>query len=655
MPLLRNRPIKQKVTLGILLTAGAALFVACAALFVFQLITFRQNFTRDLEMLGNIVNSQMPAALTFRDSGAAEDMFKTLNKFKPHIVYGDVIQQTSQGEVVFARFERTYQARPPAATKVGLTPHGKYLFYTQPIVEQDGDIVGTLHLGSDYAGEFQRLLWLNAGVLLGVLSFSILLTFVLSGQLQRVISKPILELAGTAKKVAGDKDYSVRVPKLEEDEIGALTDAFNQMLSQVQSQDSAIRSSRQKFESLVTSIEGVVWEADPATLRFTFVSPQAERLLGFPVSEWLQDQKFWQNHIHPEDYDSFVRAFGQALQDKQTFSVEYRMTTSAGATLWFRNITTVVLEEDQPVLLRGVLLDVTKQRQAADELEALHKELVQTSRQAGMAEVATGVLHNVGNVLNSVNVSAALVCDRVRGSETRAFSRIAAILREHEGDLAAFLTQDPKGKLIPPFVIGMADVLVKEQAFMMEELNLLAKNIEHIKDIVTMQQSYARVSGFMEEIQLSDLVDDAVQLNSAALERDGIQVIRNFSNVPAVSVDKHKVLQILVNLVRNAKFALDEGGQEGKRIALSISLNEESQRVRVTVQDNGVGIQPENLTRIFSHGFTTRRNGHGFGLHSGALAAREMGGSLLAHSDGPGCGAVFTLELPVAPPKSFSA
>ena len=121
--------------------------------------------------------------------------------------------------------------------------------------------------------------------------------------------------------------------------------------------------------------------------------------------------------------------------------------------------------------------------------------------------------------------------------------------------------------------------------------------------------------------------------------------------MPAVLADKHKVLQILVNLLRNAKHALEEGGGGDKRLKLRVGINGE-RRVKISVSDNGVGIAPEHLSRIFEHGFTTRKEGHGFGLHSGALAAREMGGSLGAHSAGPGQGATFTLEFPAQPPNA---
>jgi signal transduction histidine kinase len=286
---------------------------------------------------------------------------------------------------------------------------------------------------------------------------------------------------------------------------------------------------------------------------------------------------------------------------------------------------------------------------AHTELAQAQRSLMLASRQAGMAEVATGVLHNVGNVLNSVNVSTTLLRDQVRKSETHTLLKAAELLKQKNADLAAFLTADPKGKLMPEFIFQIAGQLRKEQENLSLELEQLAKNVDHIKDIVAMQQSYARVAGIVEKVSLADLVEDALQINAAALARHGVKVIRQFETVPSLTLDKHKVLQILINFIRNAKYALDECDQNEKRLVITVAKTDED-CVMVRVEDNGIGIPPENLTRIFSHGFTTRPHGHGFGLHIGALNAREMGGSLSVASEGTGCGATFTLILPVNSP-----
>jgi signal transduction histidine kinase len=275
---------------------------------------------------------------------------------------------------------------------------------------------------------------------------------------------------------------------------------------------------------------------------------------------------------------------------------------------------------------------------------------VSASRRAGMAEVATSVLHNVGNVLNSVNVSGALIAEKVGQSKVANLNKAVALMREHDGDLGVFLTTDERGKKLPGYLSNLAAHLAKEQAEVVQETGSLTKNILHIKEIVAMQQSHAKVSGVLEMLEVSELVEDAVRMNHGTIERHQVKLVREFGVVAPLLTDKHKVLQILVNLIRNAKHACDDSGREDKQIILRVANG--NGRVKISVRDNGVGIPEENLTRIFSHGFTTRKEGHGFGLHSGALAAREMGGALRVFSEGPGRGATFTLELPVQPQKA---
>jgi signal transduction histidine kinase len=291
---------------------------------------------------------------------------------------------------------------------------------------------------------------------------------------------------------------------------------------------------------------------------------------------------------------------------------------------------------------------VTAKERARTELTQAQRSLMLASRQAGMAEMATGVLHNVGNVLNSVNVSATLLRDQVRKSEVHTLLKAAELLKQKNGDPGAFLVSDPRGKLMPELIIQVAEQLQKEQENTALELEQLAKNVDHLKEIVAMQQSYARVAGVVEKVSLASLAEDALQINSAALTRHEVKVIRQFEEVPPLMIDKHKVLQILINLIRNAKYALDECTQDEKRLIITIAKSN-GECLMVRVEDNGIGIPPENLTRVFSHGFTTRPSGHGFGLHLGALNAREMGGSLSAASEGAGRGATFTLILPLTP------
>jgi signal transduction histidine kinase len=288
-----------------------------------------------------------------------------------------------------------------------------------------------------------------------------------------------------------------------------------------------------------------------------------------------------------------------------------------------------------------------------EELRSVHQRLMQVARQAGMAEVATNVLHNVGNVLNSVYTSAQVARERLGGLRLENVGRAATMLEGRQAELGPFFTQDQRGRSFVPYLSRLGQNLLDER----ESIRLLLEDVgrytEHIGDIVKLQQSYARTPRLHEPVGLAELVEDALRINSAALSRHQVKVERDMADLAPVMTDKHKVLMILINLVSNAKYALDAVPESERRLTVRLRPPA-GDSLRVQVIDNGVGIAPELLTRIFQYGFTTREEGHGFGLHSCALAAQELGGSLTAHSEGPGKGATFTLELPYKPVQEGS-
>jgi two-component system, NtrC family, sensor kinase len=288
-------------------------------------------------------------------------------------------------------------------------------------------------------------------------------------------------------------------------------------------------------------------------------------------------------------------------------------------------------------------------RERTGELHETQNELVTTARRAGMAEIANNVLHNVGNVLNSVNISAGLVNSKMRESKAKGLSKAIQLMNEHAADLGEFLTHDEKGKVLPGYLSKLVVALATEQESILKELGSLTKSIDHIKDIVATQQSYAGATSLVEAVQIPELLEDALRINATELTRHKVMTIKEYSDVPLLLLDKHLVLQILVNLIRNANQAMSNVSDRSHRMTLRTQIVELTQgpRLRVRVEDDGEGIAPDNLSRLFVHGFTTRKNGHGFGLHSCALAAKQMGGTLTAQSDGPSRGAAFTLELPI--------
>ncbi len=293
----------------------------------------------------------------------------------------------------------------------------------------------------------------------------------------------------------------------------------------------------------------------------------------------------------------------------------------------------------------GISKDVTESMRMEKALETANSQLMEATRQAGMAEVATGVLHNVGNVLTSINVTANLLSDRFRDSKVTSIFKVCALLRENNADLPGFFAKDPRAAKLPAYLENLANALDKERVETMNELATLLKSISHVKDVIWMQQSYASVAGIVEPIHPPETIEDAIKLSNTALQRHSVQVERQFATTPPARAERHKVLQILVNLIGNAKKAMDCKEPSQRRLILRVE-NGTNDRIVIKVIDNGIGIPPENLGKIFSHGFTTRKDGHGFGLHSSALAAKQMGGALHAHSDGAGRGATFVLELP---------
>lgn len=275
-------------------------------------------------------------------------------------------------------------------------------------------------------------------------------------------------------------------------------------------------------------------------------------------------------------------------------------------------------------------------------------ELLATARQAGRAEIATNVLHNVGNVLNSVNTSTGVMAGTLRKSRLPGLGKAVQLLQQNAGHLGDYLTRDEKGRMLPGYIGALSDTLAQEQESLQEELRRLTRSVEHITEIVSTQQSHAKPSKVVEPVQPSDLAEDALRLQGDSLARHQVHVERQFEPVPMVPLDRGAVLQILVNLISNAKTAMSGLAHGAQRLTLRVEMAA-ADRLRFSVRDEGEGIAPENLTRIFRHGFTTRATGHGFGLHSSALAAGQLGGSLTAHSEGPGKGATFVLELPVQP------
>jgi PAS domain S-box-containing protein len=463
------------------------------------------------------------------------------------------------------------------------------------------------------------------------------------GSMPRTESTAMIEL-----KDGRTLEYFVK-PQWVNDALACVIFRFRCTTERVRAQE-ALLESQALYQSLVNELPAGVFRKDKEG-RYVFVNSWfcrlkhmgPERFLGKTTAEFAAAELA----EHPErrrDIDNLshqgtsdhevILATGKTIQSEEHYPAQDGLDE-----LYLHVVKCPVHGSDGAVIgSQAILTDITQRKSAERELENAHRS-------------ASSVLHNVGNVLNSINVSMSLISEVVSKSRVSNLARVAELIQNHRQNLADFLGNDPKGKQLPDYLTHLAEFLNQEQANLVKEVTEASQHVQHVKEIVTMQQSYAKAFGVTEKVSVVELVEDALRLNAGALTRHHVKVERDFpSEAPKITVDRHKVLQILVNLIKNAKEACDESAQAEK--ILKVRVGSRDNQVDLAVIDNGVGILPENLGRIFNHGFTTRKEGHGFGLHSGALAAKQMGGSLTVQSDGPGKGAAFLLQLPLQPPAA---
>jgi PAS domain S-box-containing protein len=448
----------------------------------------------------------------------------------------------------------------------------------------------------------------------------------------------------------------VIAPRLAED---GSTDHFAMALIDVSARrkrDEQFREQEANFRGIFEHAAEGIYQSTPEG-RYLRVNRALARMYGYASPEALMKQV---SDIENQIYvDPAMRVQFKKLMDESDYvrGLEYQTRRRDGRIIWISESSRIVRDSNGKArYYEGFIEEITKRKEAEAALQQSQLRLIETSRQIGLAEITTGLLHNIGNALNSVNISAGVAAGKIGNSKVGNLSKAITLLRSHESDLASFLSGDPKGRQVIPYLGELAPRLVQEHAELHEELKSLKKCVEHANDILSCQQNYAKSAGKLEAVHPSQLIEDALQMNANSLARHHIKVVRDYApDLPEVTVRKHVVLQILVNLIRNAQKACDAAESADKCLTVRLAAGEGNRRIQMEVQDTGVGIPPENLARIFTHGFTTRKDGHGFGLHSGARMAEEMGGSLTARSEGVGRGASFILEFPCQPPPQKPA
>ena len=347
---------------------------------------------------------------------------------------------------------------------------------------------------------------------------------------------------------------------------------------------------------------------------------------------------------HPDDASALTDAVRKAAAEgKDVCAYRFRVVTPLGTAVHLQANARIIYDDRrEPVRVLGVSWDVTNAVLHEERQRELHAQLRDASRAAGMAEVATGVLHSVGNVLNSLGVSVSVVREKLQGSRVGDVQRVASLLNDQGAERA--LRADDREQLALNYLAQLSEHLAAENKSLQAETTAIAGHVQHICTIVAAQQTHARRGGATEVVDIAELMDSAIAIHFAG----GVEVVieREYGPVPPITVDRHKLIQILGNLLTNAVDALKERSGVPRKLTVRIHGGAPGEIV-IQVRDSGVGIEPAALGRIFEYGFTTKKHGHGFGLHTSAILATELGGELTAQSAGAGCGAEFTLRLPL--------
>jgi len=447
--------------------------------------------------------------------------------------------------------------------------------------------------------------------------------------------------------------------------VKAALDALTQGVVMIDTQDLIVLTNDAFSQSVGKSLKALIG-TDLGSLSWTAVD-SSDSLTVHPWTRAIMDRQ-------PQDNSALLLSQPDGEQRKfivNTVPIMDDGSTVRGALVSFHDVTeldransqlkeanseletsrTQILEKNQELEATNTSLhiEMDQRKKAEAEKEKLYQQLMNASRQAGMADVASSVLHNVGNVLNSINVSTDTLLKTLKKPMVGDVCRIASMFNDHQDNLQEFLTADPKGKQIPAYLGLVAESLSGSHQTIQGELDSLVKKVDHIKQVIMSQQDIARAGNIREPASSEDLMEQALLMALPEPEKYHIQVVREYSLVPTIMTDRHQVLQVLVNLITNAKNAMVEHSGTTRCLTLRIGVfSDRTPFSRFEVVDTGGGIKQDNLPKLFAQGFTTRKAGHGLGLHSAAIVAKNLGGALHAQSAGEGQGATFTLDLPLA-------
>ncbi len=391
------------------------------------------------------------------------------------------------------------------------------------------------------------------------------------------------------------------------------------------------------------------WQYD-SEANWVFLSRILRELLRLTPDIKINDYKSFMALVHPADRKMIASMITRTINAGKEFKTEARLLAQ-NKYYWFY-LAGAILDSNNNgrKQMSGIMMNIDTRKKSEAKIAKLQAELIVTAREIGMSDVATFILHNVGNILNSVNVSVNIIEEELHGIYYQRLFEINKILEQNISNLTNYFLYDEKGKMTPIYLNKLITILSKKHKTLYKEIASLTKKLQHINEIMTTQTSFGRQASYYDKINIPEIIDDALKLTTSNdITLQGIVVNKKFYKDLLINADKVKVLQILVNLIQNAKESLNQvrGKNKVKEINIYFNKNIKTNSAQIIVEDNGVGIAKNKLTTIFSLGYSTKKYSRGIGLHSSAIAAREMNGKLRVESEGLGKGAKFILTLPL--------